>query len=67
MILPPPLEDLLQDPKWQRVLIDMAKVAKAVNYGEITIKIQDKKPVLSDYHIVRRPDDLTQFQVVGLD
>ena len=67
MILPPNVEEFLQNPKWQRVIVDLAKIAKVVNHGEVTILIQDKNPVIVDYKIKRKPEDLSQFQVVGLE
>ena len=65
--LPPNIEEFLQNPKWQRVIVDLAKIAKVVNHGEVTILIQDKNPVIVDYKIKRKPEDLSQFQVVGLE
>ena len=53
-------------PQWQKAIKELATVAPQVEFGDITIRIQNRIPNLAEYTIKRKPDDASKFQVVSL-
>jgi hypothetical protein len=53
-------------PQWQRTIKELATVAPQLEFGDITIRVQNRVPNLAEYTIKRKPDDVNKFQVVAL-
>lgn len=61
----PPLPNL----EWQKLMRQIAKIAGKLQHGEIVIKIQEGKPVITDYTVKRKITDpeADDFIVKDLD
>ncbi len=52
--------------EWQKTIREILDIAAQLEYGEIVIKIQGKKPILTEYVIRRKPTDTDEFKVTVL-
>ncbi len=52
--------------EWQKTIREILDIAAQLEYGEIVIKIQGKKPILTEYVIKRKPTDTDEFKVTVL-
>ena len=52
--------------EWQKTIREILDIAAKLEHGEILIKVQGKKPILTEYVIKRKPTDLDEFQVTVL-
>lgn len=52
--------------EWQKTIREILDIAAQLEYGEIVIKIQGKKPILTEYVIKRKPADTDEFKVTVL-
>lgn len=52
--------------EWQKTIREILDIADQLEYGEIVIKIQCKKPILTEYVIKRKPTDTDEFKVTVL-
>lgn len=52
--------------EWQKTIREIIDIAVQLENGEIIIKIQNKKPILTEYVIKRKPTDVDEFKVTVL-
>ena len=52
--------------EWQKTIREILDIAAKLEHVEIIIKVQGKKPILTEYVIKRKPTDLDEFQVTVL-
>ncbi len=52
--------------EWQKTIREIIDIAVQLENGEIIIKIQNKKPILTEYMIRRKPTDADEFKVTAL-
>ena len=60
-----PIQNL--SPEWQKTIRELLQLANTLDHAEVVIKIQDKKPVLTEYTIKRKTSEVTPFEIKGLD
>lgn len=49
-------------PEWDEVM----RLANQIQFGEILIKVQDKKIQLVEYTVKRKRDDMDDFEVIAI-
>jgi len=59
-----PLQHLT--PEWQKTIREIAMLASKLDYGQIKIDVQNKRPVITEYTIKRKPSDESGIEVTGL-
>ncbi|MBI2025398.1 hypothetical protein HYT04_01260 [Candidatus Kaiserbacteria bacterium] len=52
--------------EWQKTIKEIAVKATQIKHGELIVKIQDGKPLLSEYRIRRKPPDTDDFVVTDI-
>lgn len=52
--------------EWQKTIREIIDLSVQLQHGEIIIKIQNSKPILTEYVIKRKPIDDDEFKVLPL-
>ena len=52
--------------EWQKLIMELLEIADELEFGEIIITIQNKKPVVTRYIINRKPTDTGELKVIPL-
>jgi hypothetical protein len=52
--------------EWQKLIMELLEIADELEFGEIIITVQNKKPVLTRYIINRKSTDIGELRVIPL-
>lgn len=59
---PKPKISIIASPEWKEII----RLASQMDVGQIVIRIQDNKVILSEYTVKRKPDATDEFTVFPL-
>lgn len=52
--------------EWQKTIKEIVTKATQIKHGDIIVKIQDGKPLLTEYRVRRKPPDTDEFIVTEM-
>lgn len=53
-------------PEWQKAMKELFQLANKIDYGEVLIKIENGRAVITEYKVKRKITDESAFMVVGI-
>ncbi len=54
------------NPEWQKTIVEIINHAAQLDFGEIVITVQEKRPLVTEYTVKRKPANSEDFKITLL-